>query len=83
MSDENTVKQDRDTRFKDILRSQLGENGITLTVNLTFLFMLSLIVLITTMVALNIAQQPSAARFTGGTTTTSGPVLVLPTVVKK
>lgn len=82
MSDENTVKQDRDTRFKDILRAQLGENGITLTVNLTFLFMLSLIVLITTMVALNIAQQqPGAARFTGGTT--SGPVLVLPTAVKE
>lgn len=79
-TDESAVKQDRDTRFKDILRTQLGENGITLTVNLTFLFMLSLTVLISIMVALNIAQQTNAARFT---TAASGPVLVVPTVVKK
>lgn len=72
---ENADKQDRDTRFKDILRSQLGENGITLTVNLTFLFMLSLVVLIITMVALNIAQR------TRSTTSRSGPVLLMPVTV--
>lgn len=74
-TNENTTKQDRDTRFKDILRDQLGENGITLTVNLTFMFMLSLIVLIITMVALNITQLTSPARLK---TARSGPVLLQP-----
>lgn len=72
---ENAAKQDRDTRFKEILRAQLGENGITLTVNLTFLFMLSLILLIITMVSLNIAQETSPARLI---TSRSGPVLLMP-----
>lgn len=72
---DEAIKQDRDTRFKEILRAQLGENGITLTVNLTFLFMLSLVLVIITMVALNIAQQKSPTRVTAAP---SGPVLLVP-----
>ncbi|ABO45392.1 unknown [Gryllus bimaculatus nudivirus] len=38
--------KDRDERYKEILRRQLGPNGITLSVNLTFLFISMMIVLL-------------------------------------
>lgn len=38
--------KDRDERYKEILRRQLGPNGISLSVNLTFLFISMVIVLL-------------------------------------
>lgn len=41
------VIDNRDDRFRQILHEQLGENGIPLMVNQAFLFILSLILIVT------------------------------------
>lgn len=91
MSDEESRVKDRDTRFKEILRTQLGENGIALTVNLTLLFLLSLVMIVVTTVAFNVSQSGRA----GGASAVGHanrrqqqqqqhqPFLVIPAVVKK
>lgn len=89
MVDEESRVKDRDTRFKEILRTQLGENGIALTVNLTLLFILSLVMIVVTTVAFNVSQNGRA----GGASAVGHvdrrqqqqhqPFLVIPAVVKK
>jgi hypothetical protein len=71
----------------DILRAQLGENGITLTVNLTCMFILSLVVLVVTMVAFTISQSTLAQKQNGhSVSSAAGPgqrLVVAPAIVKK
>ncbi|KAI5630616.1 OrNVorf79-like [Venturia canescens] len=52
------VKSDesRDSRFKDIVREQLGENGLTLMVNLSFLFVTCLVFIVLIMIAFLVSQ---------------------------
>lgn len=81
--------KDRDARFKEILRAQLGENGIALTVNLTVLFILSLVMIVVTMVAFNASLSAGGVDATGRgerrrqQQQQQRPVLVMPAVVKK
>lgn len=86
MGGEESRVKDRDTRFKEILRTQLGENGIALTVNLTLLFILSLIMIVVTTVAFNVSQNGGASAV-GHTDRRQQqqhqPFLVIPAVVKK
>nr|AHW98251.1 GrBNV_gp59-like protein [Nilaparvata lugens endogenous nudivirus] len=37
---------DRDSRFKDIIRKQLGEQGLTITTNLSFIYIIVLLILL-------------------------------------
>lgn len=89
MGDAESGVKDRDTRFKEILRAQLGENGIALSVNLTLLFILSLVMIVVTMVAFNVSRdgRASASSALGGVDRRrqqqQQPFLVIPAVVKK
>lgn len=47
----------RDDRYKTIVRQQLGENGLTLIVNITTLFMMTLVILIFIMFGLFTVQN--------------------------
>lgn len=53
----------RDERYKDILRAQLGEQGIALTTNLSFLFILSLILLILIMTGLLVTRKDASSSY--------------------
>lgn len=39
---------ERDVRFKEIIESQLGENGLSILTNMSFLFVFCLIIMIST-----------------------------------
>lgn len=44
-------EETRDTRYQEILKQQLGENGITLITNISLLFILSLFIIISACIA--------------------------------
>lgn len=50
------VRDTRDDRFKQILREQLGENGIPLMVNQAFVFLLALILVVAVAVGMFTTQ---------------------------
>ncbi|ATY70267.1 GrBNV gp59-like protein [Tomelloso virus] len=47
-----TTDETRDTRFKEMLQQQFGENGIVLLVNQSFLFLMSLILVVAILIGL-------------------------------
>lgn len=47
-----TTDETRDTRFKQMLQQQFGENGIVLLVNQSFLFLMSLVLIVAILIGL-------------------------------
>lgn len=47
-----TTTETRDTRFREMLQQQFGENGIVLLVNQSFLFLMSLILVVAILIGL-------------------------------
>lgn len=47
-----TTDETRDTRFKELLQQQFGENGIVLLVNQSFIFIVALIFVVSILIGL-------------------------------
>lgn len=45
-----TTDETRDTRFKEMLHQQFGENGVILLVNQSFLFIIALILVVSILI---------------------------------
>lgn len=73
-----TTNETRDSRFKDMLQQQFGENGIPLLVNQAFLFLLALIMVVVILLGLVSLKSED-----GGTLQLTVPALVLESNLKK
>lgn len=47
-----TTDESRDTRFKEMLQQQFGENGIVLLVNQSFIFLIALVLIVSVLIGL-------------------------------
>lgn len=63
-NDDNDTNDDRDTRYKEILRDQLGSTGVTLLVNQSFIFILALIMVVTAIIGYlsSISKVPAVTQ---------------------
>lgn len=47
-----TTDETRDTRYKEMLQQQFGENGIVLLVNQSFIFLIMLVMIVSILIGL-------------------------------